>query len=191
MDYKLMTTPFKLIPFHDMSKNQANQYYLWFLSVKEERIRWLEEYISLDDKDINLDYSPESLVKVWNWFESKIQWENKTEEEIKLEVDRRPEKYRNSTPYCTQKMTTLTLAIAMDISIYFGEMLIVNNPTIYWGYRTRPKQLDGVNRPVLLGFRYAGCVFPYTLIQVLIRKSTEEKNSNRLLELYSKWSKNV
>ena len=191
MNYQLMETPFKLVPFHSMSHKQAEQYFQWFITEKDKRIQQLEKFIKCDDESINLDYSEESLLKVWKWFEPKIMFENKTDEELEIEIAKRPEKFKTSIPHSPQKITTFTLALAMDISIYWGETLVVNNPTIYWGYKTSSKTLDGINRPVLLGFRYAGCVFPYTLIQVLIRKSAKEKNGSRLFELYSKWIKNV
>ncbi len=103
----------------------------------------------------------------------------------------RPEWMRPNILANTKKMTILTLALAMDISIYFGEALIHNHSSIYWGRKSTPKKLDGINRPILLGFKGDICVFPYTLINVIIRKDSEEKNLNRLYNLYNIWCKNV
>lgn len=191
MKYRLMETPFALAPFEDMNKKQAEQYYQWFLTEKEHRIQQLEQHIRQSNISISLDKTPESLLDLWEWFEGNIEWEKKTEEELNNEMVGRPDWMRPHILADTQKMTILTLALGMDISIYFGETLISNNPSIYWGYRTSPKKLDGVNRPILLGFKGDICAFPYTLIRVCIRKSTREKNKYRLFDLYKIWCNNV
>ncbi len=186
-----METPFALTPFGDMSKKQADQYYQWFLTEKEHRIQQLEQYVKQSTNNISLDKEPDSLIDLWEWFEGNIEWENKTEQELHNELDGQPNWMRPHILAETRKMTVLTLALGMDISIYFGETLIYNNPSIYWGYKTSPKKLDGVNRPILLGFKGEVCVYPYTLIQVCIRKSTEHKNKNQLYDLYNTWCNNV
>ena len=45
--------------------------------------------------------------------------------------------------------------IAIDIGIYLGECLIKRYPSkgISWGYVSKPKMLDNVNRPVLIGIK--------------------------------------
>ena len=187
MNYLLMETPFALAPFGDMNKKQAEQYYQWFLTEKEHRIQQLEQYIKQSHNGISLDKTPESLIGLWEWFEGNIEWVNKSEEDFSNEMVGRPDWMRPHILAATQKMTILTLALAMDISIYFGETLIASNPSIYWGYRTSPKKLMGVNRPILLGFRGDINFFPYNQIQVCIRRSTREENKYELHELYKKW----
>ncbi|MDD4295467.1 MAG: hypothetical protein PHC69_00725 [Ruminiclostridium sp.] len=191
MEYGLMETPFMLIPFYEMNKKQAEQYFQWFMLEKENRIHQLEQYAKQSVDSILLDKTPESLVDLWEWFEEHIEWEDKSEQEIEDELKGRPDWMKPHILADTKKMTVLTLALGMDISIYFGETLICNNPSIYWGYRRSPKKLDGVNRPILLGFKGDVCVFPYTLIKVCIMESTENKDKYKLLELYNIWCKNV
>ena len=191
MDYQFMTPPFETVPFQEMSKRQAEQYLNWFLTERGNRIHLLEQYINQFDHSVCLDYSTESLVNLWRWFESQIEWEDKTEDELHREWIDRPQRFKNTIPYNKKKMSGLTNALCLDISIYFAEILIANNPTIHWGIKTSPKALDGVNRPILLGFSNGISVFPYTLMQVLTRKSTREKNENRLYDLYMKWCDNI
>lgn len=191
MNYQFMIPPFEIIPFQNMSKKQADQYYRWFLVEKGNRVQLLEQYVTQFDDSIVLDYSIDSLVNLWRWFETQIEWEDKTEDELINERIIRPKEFKDVVPYNKKKLTVLTSALCMDISIYFGEMIIANNPTIYWGYKTSPKGLDGVNRPLLLGFSHGISVFPYTLIQVLTRKSSREKDEKRLYDLYLKWCENI
>ena len=191
MNYQLMETPFALTQFEEMSKKQAEQYYQWFLLEKEHRIQQLDQYVKQSNNCISLDKTPESLIGLWEWFEANIEWEDKTEEDYSNEMVGRPDWMRPHIIADTKKMTILTLALGMDISIYFGETLIINNPSIYWGYKTSPKKLMGVNRPILLGFKGDLSLFPYNQIQVCIRKSTREKNKFKLHDLYKIWCKNV
>ena len=191
MNYPLMETPFALTQFEEMSRKQAEQYFQWFLTEKEHRIKQLEQYIKQSDKSISLDKTPESLIGLWEWFEANIEWVSKTEEDFTNEMVGRPDWMRPHILESTKKMTILTLALAMDISIYSGETLIASNPSIYWGYKTSPKKLMGVNRPILLGFKGDINFFPYNQIQVCMRRSTREENKYELQELYKIWCNNV
>ncbi|WP_443596552.1 hypothetical protein [Agathobacter sp.] len=42
MQYNGMTPPFELIPFEDMKKKQAEQYFVWYIDTIEQRIQNLE-----------------------------------------------------------------------------------------------------------------------------------------------------
>ena len=152
----------------------------------------LEDFISQSGGSISLDKTPESLVGLWKWFEDRIEWEDKTEKEIADESSSIPEQFRDVVPVSTKKLSVQTLALAMDISIYWGETLIANNTGVHWGYKTSPKKLEGVNRPQLILDAMDGlATFPYAMILVCIRKSSKEKSENRLYDLYKTWSRNA
>ena len=91
MKYEGIRPPFELEYFSKMNKKQAMQYFEWFMKTKEERFRILQEYISRDTDKVILDKTPESLIGLWEWFQTKISWEEKTREEIELELKGRPE----------------------------------------------------------------------------------------------------
>ena len=187
-----MEMPFKITSFELMTKKQAEQYFQWFLEVKESRMQQLEDFISQSGGSISLDKTPESLVGLWKWFEDRIDWEDKTEKEIADESSSIPEQFRDVVPVSTKKLSVQTLALAMDISIYWGETLITNNTGVHWGYKTSPKKLEGVNRPQLILDAMDGlATFPYAMILVCIRKSSKEKSENRLYDLYKTWSRNA
>ena len=88
-------------------------------------------------------------------------------------------------------MTLLTMALAEDIAIYFSETMIHNHPQVHWGYRMKPKKLDGVNIPILLGFEGDISSNPRNLVSVCIYKSTDKKNKYQLYETYNKWVDNI
>ena len=118
MNYPLMEMPFKITSFELLTKKQAEQYFQWFLEVKESRMQQLEDFISQSGGSISLDKTPESLVGLWKWFEDRIEWEDKTEKEIADESSSIPEQFRDVVPVSTKKLSVQTLVLAMDISIY-------------------------------------------------------------------------
>ena len=54
----------------------------------------------------------------------------------------------------------------MDVAIYFAEYIVKHNPSIYWGYFTKPKSYMYVNRPILLGVKCKVDMEPMSIIKV-------------------------
>ena len=185
MEYREMHIPFELVPFCNMNKKQAEQYFNWFLETKEQRIKNLQEYINSETEEIVLDKSPESLIGLWRWFETKIILEKKKDEEIYEELRLSPEWMRENILNDVYKLSILTMTLVHDISVYYGDVVIENNTQIRWGYLSRPKKLDGINAPRLLGFKADMSVYTYRQVEVCARKSIDEKNENRLINLYT------
>ena len=191
MEYKSIRMPFEFLRFEEMDKKQTEQFFNWFMETKEERLKNLQEYIWNDNRDVILDKTPESLMEVWKWFQQKICWENKSDEELREELENRPGWMREIVLANTQKISVSTLRIAYDISVYFGDVLIANHTNLYWGVLRKPKQLDGVNSPRVMGFVGDQSAYTYGLIDVCIRRSSRCPNENQLFELYEIWSKMV
>ncbi len=191
MKYPLMKTPFVSVPFTDMKKKQAEQYFIWYMLEKEKRIKQLEQYVNQDSQRVILDKSPESLITLWEWFEDKIEWEKRSEEEMQEELLGNPELIRNILWKNTKRLTVLTMALVEDIAIYFSDTMIFNNPTVYWGYRIKPKKLDGVNQPIMLGFKGDICVNPRGLVELCILRSSRNRNKEELFETYTILLKNI
>ena len=189
--YEALIPPFPQTPFEEMNKKEVDQYFNWFMETKAEQIRYLEAYIQVEDNTVLLDKSPESLITLWAWFQEKIEWVERTPEEIEEEIEQRPDWMKPHVLEDTKKMSIETLMKAWDIAAYFGETMIYNNPPIHWGVRMKPKKLYGVNRPLLLGFAGDISSFPYGIVDVCIRKSSEVSNKNQLYEAYFVLCNNV
>lgn len=188
MEYKLMITPFEYIPFDEMNKKQVEEYFQWFLIEKEMRINQLQQFINASKHNsVLLDKSPQSLHYLWEWFENTMEWEEVSETVLRQRLEGRPEWMHEEILSNRWEATVQTKAIAVDISTYFGDTLILNNPEISWGYRTKPKRLDGRNQPILVGFHKEVNVNPRSLIRVCIKKSRRDKCQTRLLNLYYIW----
>ena len=83
MEYEYMIPPVKNYDFFEFTKEDAKIYFNWYMEEKGHRIEMLEEYVHNAGVDIDFDYSPESLIPLWRWYETIIVSERRTEEEIK------------------------------------------------------------------------------------------------------------
>lgn len=185
MKYEIMELPFKFHQFDELSKKQADIFYKWYVGQISHRIDVLKKYVHSEEKEIAFDFSPESLIPLWEWFEQKIVIEKKTEEELKNEYDRYPDWMYDEIS--KTKISMETLDIGMDIAIYFAEVIRKQYPEkIYWGYFTKPKNQMYVNQPVLLGFRADIPLCPTQIVKVCIWKSSENAKKTRLYDVYQK-----
>lgn len=185
MKYEVMELPFKLHHFDELSKKQADRFYKWYVGQISHRIDVLKKYVHIEEKEIAFDFSPESLIPLWEWFEQKIAIEEKTEEELKNEYERYPNWMHDEIS--KTKIAMETLDIGMDIAIYFAEVIRKQYPeTIYWGYFTKPKNQMYVNQPVLLGFRADIPLCPAQIVKVCTWKSSEKTKKTRLYDVYQK-----
>ena len=78
MSYKEMIIPFKTVPFEEMKKKQAEQYYRWYMDTLDERVCRLQKHIMETGNTLVLDKTPESLIGLWEWFEPRIELCQKT-----------------------------------------------------------------------------------------------------------------
>lgn len=184
MQYNGMTPPFELISFEDMKKKQAEQYFVWYIDTIEQRIKNLEKYINLTGTHMVLDKTPNSLIELWDWFSNHIEVCTKDEQELMLELAMRPNWIKAHIMSDRRKLSLNTIMIAVDISAYFGEVFIKNNPNIYWGYLSKPKKLHGVNRPRLLGVAGDMSVYVYGRVEVCIWKTIETVDNMHLFNMY-------
>ena len=184
MQYNGMTPPFELISFEDMKKKQAEQYFVWYIDTIEQRIQNLEKYNNLTGTRMVLDKTPNSLIELWDWFSNHIEVCTKDEQELMLESAMRPDWIKAHIMSDRRKLSLNTIMIAVDISAYFGEVFIKNNPNIYWGYLSKPKKLHGVNRPRLLGFAGDMSVYVYGRVEVCIWKTIETVDNMHLFNMY-------
>ncbi len=90
-----------------------------------------------------------------------------------------------------EQLALSTWNIAMDLAIYFAEVMVRNNaPRIYWGYYTKPRNLVSVNMPVLLGFT-GGALDSRAIVINCTCHSVKELNYKRLYEKYKIWLKYI
>ncbi len=139
MSYSLMIAPFDFAnhnriaaqqffdnyAFFELTPKQAKEYFLWYTSEIPNRITLLWEYMKQERPEAEpFDYSPESLLPLWEWYEQKIEQIPMTAEEIECRVRVFPKYLESEIRKNTKKFTDETLSLALDISIYLGETVI-------------------------------------------------------------------
>lgn len=197
LEYAIIIPPLEK-KVNQLSKSEAREYFDWFTSKLCERVEYLRQYTNL-----NLDYSSESLVKLWAWFINRAEIEYTPKDRLQaLEK----ELVSINSPLTarilagsTKQFTLETEYIMIDIAMYWGELFTKTYPSIYWGYYTHPKEDAFVNRPVLLGFpneifpEKAGIPFePIHMVNVQASKILRGTASKRdLLAIHQIWADKI
>jgi len=188
MEYELMGEPFDFEGFVSLTKKQAEAYFQWYLGQIDGRIHQLESYIKdTSNCKVIFDYSVESLIPLWEWYETKIIVEEMSQDEIEEELEGRPDWMQAEILKDTTKISIKTWAFGMDIAMYFAEVFIKHNPSVKWGYFTKPKSRVSLNRPVLLGFVGGKDLDPRRIVVNCTYRSIREKKMSRLYDLYYVW----
>lgn len=178
--------------FDNFSKEEAAIYFKWYTEYIDERIQYLQNYINLEDPAIKLDFSVDSLIPVWEWYDKKIIVEHYTKRELKRKAKEYPEWLRDEILSNDTKIGINTLAICDDLAIYFAEVVRRNNSEkIYWGYYTKPKNRNSVNEPVLLGFVKGIEMAPRQIMHVCTLSQIEMPEKNMLFDLYHIWMEDI
>ncbi len=153
MEYQFMQPPLEIKPFKEMSKKEAEAHFAWFIEEIPNRLNLLEKtYRKISGVDkIGLDYTTESLIKLWQWYINNVEIEEKTEGFKKIEMELYPEWIRINLS--DKRINVGWMAVGMDIAIYFSELFIQQHTTIKWGIVSKPKSLAYINKPVLVGFK--------------------------------------
>lgn len=197
LTYDLLIPPLKK-PFEEFSKEEAQNYFDWYIGKIPERINYLRTYSGLQ-----LDLSPESLITIWAWFlkNAKIEKAPKIRlYELKRQLKRVPADIANTV--ITENTHQLSLQaeyMVRDIAMYFGEVCVVNNEPIYWGYHTDTKKDSFANRPILRGFLDKDFSPPYKAefdAEFWVRCAASslldgDISENELKVLYDKWQRMV
>ena len=186
----MMIPPFRIDKFTNLTPKEAKQHFEWFIEEIPNRIEYLKELLRDDGIGDILDYTPESLIPLWDWYEGKIRIEKKSKEKYEEELAETPEWVH---PYIQDEDLSIdTLKYCMDVSIYFAEVMIRNNsPKITWGYFTKPKNHVSINRPTLFGFKANTSLDTYLVVTNISRKSSREKCRTRLYDIYCVWLKYI
>lgn len=189
MKYEMMIPPFDRVEFIDMNKKQAQEYFEWYIGQIDYRISLLLNNIKEDGIDTNFDYSIESLIPLWEWYERKISYRKIDESEYQLRISKHPEWMKD---YIAETdLSWETLMYCMDVALYFAEVMIRHNDNIKWGFFTKPKNRSGVNQPVLLGFKYDMDLNPRLIVENCTRRSGKEMLKTRLYDMYFTWMKYI
>ena len=188
MPYNTIQPPFTL-KFREMSNQEIKDYYQWFLSVFLQRINELANAVkeSQGFEAWQPDYTAASLDTLGNWFATQAEARQRTQEERQEVASRSP--YPIEIP--EGELTSRTFSLAMDVGIYFSQVLVKEHPSLHWEQPLNDKKFADYGQPVLVGF---GPV-PLNPVRILVTLAyglvSKTQGGKRLRELHDYWSKQV
>lgn len=183
MNYALIQPPFTL-DFKHMEKKELKKYAAWFHDILPERIVELTKVVHnrRGFGEWAADMSVDSLDPLGRWFESHVEVRTQTRQE-KKEIEARlvfPVDIPDS------ELTNRTLSLAMDIGMYFSQVVLKNLPGTEWDQPLRNARFADYGQPVLVGF---GSV-PMNPIRLAVTKAYAISHGKpaALRELYLTWA---
>ncbi|MNX53138.1 hypothetical protein D3C86_838290 [compost metagenome] len=183
-----MVPPFPVNDFEEMSKQEAKRHFEWFVQEVPYRLELLEGLFN-SQFNIALDYTTESLSLVWDRYKTMISKVPLSKEELN-DINKLPEWIRESVN--KWKLSTDTLALLVDVSIYFAQVFLLKYPKqLQWGFVTSPRKYVSINRPVITGFKKKMKLDPRLILLNISYRELEADNSKSLLDIFQVWERDI
>ncbi|WP_423059564.1 hypothetical protein [Bacillus safensis] len=138
-----MEPPIIMESFETLSKKEAEILFDWFVNQIPLRIEVLK---NVTNGEVDFNFTPESLINIYGWFLSQVEIYELSEEEIGRELEELRqypdfiyEDEKKSLLANPVKIAKVDYAIAMDIGIYYAEVIRRNHPQVKWTCFTKPK----------------------------------------------------
>lgn len=108
--------------FADWKKRDARKFWKQILSSKNDRLNQLKNLVHQDPEYSNFvfDYSIKSLIPLSEWLKKNISIEPKPKEMYDLEIMQ----FRGMCSPSTFVLSLLTRTICLDLSLYYGEIML-------------------------------------------------------------------
>jgi hypothetical protein len=163
------------------------------LSIKEERLAILESGVKRIYPDWGANYTKESLVNLYKWFEKQVAYRIMTEEE-KKEVEKQISKtplFVGVIPIPQFSFTNETVSICFDTGLYLGETLIHNLSRIKWLQKLTSTNFIYYAQPLLGHSQSKVPVSPRASIEGIARRILDKDAAEiTFIALYEKWFEN-
>jgi len=199
LNYKILVPPLSK-PIEQLTREEAEAFFAWYMSKIEDRITYLQEYSGL-----NLDYSSDSLYALWKWF-LKIAVVERTPSKLLCDQLQKMEHFlaNTSNAYIAKTKNRLSKQLSVesqyiirDIGMYLGQVFVKNHPTTSWACYMRRDVC--CNKPVVLGFVSRDGVKPsyppfepIWMVQIQAYKIINGgASADGLLKLYNNWLKYI
>lgn len=186
-EYPLVNFPYNLrtIDRTILTDDNLKNYYQWFVGIRLERLGVLNKVV-FNREEINFD--KKELTALQYFLQDSITTNEKTEDIIKKEYNQLPKKLRKAHKIKPYQFVEPTYSIAFDVSIYFGELILMNIKKTEWNLETNPKMAQFgypcIKKPSLKRVK----LVPYWIVMTLVTQIFEKRaTEERLFELYQTW----
>jgi hypothetical protein len=186
MAYSIIQPPFSL-KFRQMSKPELRSYLEWFLKVLPERLVALEWTIrgSSEYSSWKVNYSPNSLAPLGNWFAGQIETRKRTKEEIEAMSLR----LNYSVEGSSQELTNRSFSLAVDVGMYFGQVILENHPGTSWDQLLDNKRYADYGQPIIVGLGKVPLNPVRIAVTLAYAIAGGKPDGTRLRAIYKIWSK--
>ena len=189
MDYETVQPPFSL-DFHNMDRQEANNYYAWFLNQIPLRMNIIQRAINSTKgyEERNLNNSPESLVWLGNWLFEQVEVRERTDAERNAIYSDSPEWFKG-VEIDDWELTNRTFSLTFDIGMYFGTMFLNNHQELKWTLVTKPKNYVHYHQPVIAGSVDRELNPVHIMTTCAYSFASKNSGPGRIRELYDIWRK--
>jgi len=179
-------SPPRELNFREWSPKEAREYFGWFTAQLDARIDQLRRVAV----GCNLDMSPTSLSCLGRFLVENVRTRPKPATVAAAQRQAIKEPLRSLVPIEPWVLDGRTISLAMDVGIYFGEVLRTAQPSLEW--RLWQRATVERNRPVLVGFRAGVPCDPFRLAtNICFSAARGDLMPGRLTELFNVWSGKV
>jgi len=185
MTYSIATLPLSK-PMQDLSQRELLSYRDWFLRNIDQRVDELARLVIGTNgyADWTADFTPASLSRLGEWFRGAV---------VVAPLDERERaRIKAKFPFPieapTEELSAETLSIAMDVGIYFGEVIRKNVSGTKWDQPTKNKKFADYGHMVLMGFGSVPLNPIRLTITLAFAFAAKEQSGSRLRELFDIWS---
>jgi hypothetical protein len=188
MTYDTLRPPFTL-NLREMPESELKRYFQWFLKVLPEREKELAETVRETPgfEAWRPDCTPDSLDTLGGWFAGQVETRNRTPEEIQ----RMQGGQTFSFAIANEELTERTFSLAMDIGMYFSQVMLKNHPSLEWEQPLGSKRNVDYGQPSLSGFGVVTLNPVGIAVTLTYGLAEKKKTGKRLREVYEYWTKQV
>lgn len=189
--YSLLKVPsFAVKDFFSFTKEEAKQYFKWFLQVKDERMQILRSHVQQEYPEWKSDYTRDSLIILYEWFRDQVRYRPMTEDEkeqVRQQINATP-LLANVVSIPETTFTEETVSICFDIGVYWGDSLILNVPEVKWIQKTTSPNYIDYAQPLVAKHTSKVPINPRRVAESLAQRILDRDTIEiTLVELFDKW----
>lgn len=184
MSYSIIQPPFTM-RFREMPKRELAAYAAWFHKVIPERIAEVTKAVKVTPgyEGWGPSATPDSLEALGRWLEGQVETRERTDDEI---AETRAALTFPINP-SGQELTNRTFSLAMDIGMYFAEVVLKNLAGTRWTQPLENKKLADYGQPVVTGF--GALMLNPVRVMVTTAYAISRKKPAELRALYDTWAR--
>jgi hypothetical protein len=182
--YAVINPPFSL-EFREMPRKELREFFRWYMDQIPRRIDELTRVVkgSPGFDGWEPDLTPDSLDSLGVWFASHVETRERTPEEMR--------KIRESLTFPIKignwELTNRTFSLAIDIGMYFSQVLIKAKPSFQWQQPLGGKRFVYYGWPVLKGETRSVLSPTHMGITVAYSMAEKEDKGDGLRRYFNTW----